>query len=438
MEHKRLFYLCILTFCLSTSFAQQNNRPYEKEPEYEKEPDYVPYSEERYDNFDWNLAKELQGYSFENEIISPISVKMVLAMLYEASTMSTEVELLKVLNLPVSRHATRERFQQIISSLTTISADHTLKIASNIFLNQSLQPLPRYKDTLERYYNVEIKSVNFDKNADAAKDINAWASQATDGHVEELVTPDSLQDALVLLTNAIYYKGMWQKPFNKNFTKTGTFTTSQGRILSDVQYMIHFETYYYSDYKKLNSQVLRLPFKGGISMFIVLPNNPNGLRQLIKNITPKEMQDIRWSLNKHEIYVYLPRFAFKYNAQLKNVLETLGLRRIFQNIASLPGLSTGKDEVKNVVVKDVIQEAGIEINEEGGSVWAASALQLVNKFGTRDTIFNASHPFLFFIEDERSGNVLFVGKMEDPKSAEKMDLFEQILSGQKSIPFTKN
>lgn len=182
-------------------------------------------------------------------------------MLYEASTMSTEVELLKVLTLPVSRHATRERFQQIISSLTTISADHTLKIASNIFLNQSLQPFSRYKDTLERYYNVKIKSVNFDKSADAAKDINAWASQATDGHVEELVTPDSLQDALVLLTNAIYYKGMWQKPFNKNFTKTGTFTTSQGRILSDVQYMIQFETYYYSDYKKLDSQVLRLPFK---------------------------------------------------------------------------------------------------------------------------------------------------------------------------------
>lgn len=438
MEHKRLFYLCILTFCLSISFAQQNNRPYEKEPEYEKEPDYVPYSEERYDNFDWNLAKELQGYSFENEIISPISVKMVLAMLYEASTMSTEVELLKVLTLPVSRHATRERFQQIISSLTTISADHTLKIASNIFLNQSLQPFSRYKDTLERYYNVKIKSVNFDKSADAAKDINAWASQATDGHVEELVTPDSLQDALVLLTNAIYYKGMWQKPFNKNFTKTGTFTTSQGRILSDVQYMIQFETYYYSDYKKLDSQVLRLPFKGGISIFIVLPNNPNGLRQLIKNITPKEMQDIRWSLNKQELYVYLPRFAFKYNAQLKNVLETLGLRRIFQNIASLPGLSTGKDEVKNVVVKNVIQEAGIEINEEGGSVWAATALQLANKFGTRDTVFNASHPFLFFIEDEHSGNVLFVGKLEDPKSAEKADLFEQILSGQKSIPFTKN
>lgn len=186
---------------------------------------------------------------------------MVLAMLYEASIDDTEKEIKMVLNLPVTRHATRDRFQQIISSLTTITADHTLKIASNIFLNQSLQPVTRYRDTLERYFNVAIKSVNFDRSVEAAKEINSWASQATEGHVEELVTPDNLQNSLVLLTNAIYYKGMWQKPFDKNYTKSGTFVTSQGRILSDVKYMINFETYYYSDNKRLDSQVLRLPFK---------------------------------------------------------------------------------------------------------------------------------------------------------------------------------
>lgn len=58
-------------------------------------------------------------------------------------------------------------------------------------------------------------------------------------------------------------------------------------------------------------------------MFIILPNNPNGLRQLIQNITPREMQDLRWSLNKEDLYVHLPKFAFKYNAQLKNVLENV-------------------------------------------------------------------------------------------------------------------
>lgn len=50
----------------------------------------------------------------------------------------------------------------------------------------------------------------------------------------------------------------------------------------------------------------------------------------------------------------------------------------------------------------------------------------MNKFGVPTAIFNASNPFVFYIEDENTGTVLFVGKVENPLQREQPPFREDL------------
>lgn len=88
---------------------------------------------------------------------------------------------------------------------------------------------------------------------------------------------------------------------------------------------------------------------------------------------------------------------------------------MFQNTASFPGIVRGNSNVLRLLqVSDVIQKTGIELDEEGSTVFAASGVNIGNKFGEPQYYFNASHPFLFFVLEETGSNILFMGKVENP------------------------
>lgn len=196
----------------------------------------------------------------ENVIISPFSVKVVLAMLYEGTTGPTELDLKKVLNFPISKHATRERFQLVMNSLRQSGEDQTIDIGSRIFMDSALRPEPRFSENLKKYYESGIETIDFLNPYEAAQVINKWAQNITHDNVKELVNPDTLQDAIMVLTNALYFKGYWRYPFFRNYTIPGTFYTSNNKEVT-AHYMLNYDTYYYYDDKKFDVQFLRLPFK---------------------------------------------------------------------------------------------------------------------------------------------------------------------------------
>lgn len=101
-----------------------------------------------------------------------------------------------------------------------------------------------------------------------------------------------------------------------------------------------------------------------------------------------------------------------------------GLQKLFDNTASLPGIVRGinNQAIKTLFVSDIVQKAGIEVDEEGSTLYAATEVQLVNKFGEPDISFNASYPFLFFLTEQTTGSVLFVGKVENPIHTEPIPL----------------
>jgi serine protease inhibitor len=74
------------------------------------------------------------------------------------------------------------------------------------------------------------------------------------------------------------------------------------------------------------------------------------------------------------------------------------------------GASEGKLKVSNIV-----QKSGIVVDEKGTTAYAATEIELVNKFGGEPKEFVANRPFLFFIEDDTTGAKLFTGRVNNPE-----------------------
>lgn len=375
--------------------------------------DLTPFSGQKFELFDWQLCTSIAEKEPGNVIISPISIKFLLNMLYEGSVGPTARELEKVLQLPKSKSTTRLRTSTILRSLQAPSPQWELDIGTKIYIDRSLSPKNWFQRVLFLYYDAYIEKMNFADHKTSANRINRWVEMITHRHIKNMIPEgESLDQTVLLMLNAIYFKGTWKNLFSEADTYSGPFETPNG--LKDVRYMSQSNHFYYMRSEILNSQILRLPYLGHkFAMYIVLPDTTDGLDVLIKTLDPATLRKQIWMLEETSVYVTLPKFKFRYTSNLKDTLQNLGLKTIFESYGDMRGIINNKN--KTLVVSNVIQKAGIEVNEEGSVVTAATEMQFVNKFGGLEESFNASHPFLFFIEDETTGAIVFVGKYVTPE-----------------------
>lgn len=228
-----------------------------------------------------------------------------------------------------------------------------------------------------------------------------------------------MADSVLILTNALYFKGLWQLPFSKQNTKPGNFRKSPSEVLQ-ADYMTGSGEYHYTESPELGAKILRVPYQSGrFAMFVVLPNAEDGLDDVIRRIDYVTLKQTLQQMNQVEVDVGLPKFKFSDQNSFARVLSDLGLREMFQSTASFPGIARGTYKTpRRLVVSDVIQKTGIEVDEEGTVAYAATDVQVGNKNKEPRAVFNATHPFAFFIEDQQTGSILFAGKVVIPGDAD--------------------
>ncbi|XP_012263958.2 uncharacterized protein LOC105690599 [Athalia rosae] len=375
--------------------------------------DYVPYQGERFDVFDWGLCRNLAKKYTGNMLISPISIKLTLALLYEGAQGQTAHELAGALELPGGRAATRDRFSSVLRSLQASRPEYSFDISTRLVVDQSIKPRQRYGAILKTFYSTDVVIANLTDSHNTAKDINSWVSNVTHGHIKDLITDEaSLKDSVLLVINALYFMGSWRYPFSPSLTRNGVFYTDIDKTIQ-VPYMNNVGHYYYSESPELDAQILRLPYRGQkFAMFIVLPRARTGLQQLTQDINPFVLRRQLWLMDYIPVDLIIPKFKFDYTSHLEGVLREMGIRDIFDNTASLPGIARAKEMAQRLVVSDFVQKAGLQVDEVGTVAYAATEVQIGNKIS--DRTFHVRHPFLFFIEDETTGTVVFVGKVTNP------------------------
>ncbi|KAK7868671.1 hypothetical protein R5R35_006964 [Gryllus longicercus] len=394
----------------SKPYRPESATPAPADAEVEDEDVYVPFAGQRLDAFDWRLVRALDAVARTNAVVSPVGVKMVLGLLHEAASRDSATELRQALGLPPARPSARGTFRRILQSLQEKQDGYIMKVGNRVFLDKAYEPRSSIVKIYQSFYSAEIEQTDFRTPATVKPSINKWVSNFTNGLINQLITNDrQVQDLVSMLLNVIYFKGDWLFPFQKQKTSTGPFYVDSENTVT-VDYMYITRDLFYSESKTLDAKFLRLPYKGNkYSMFFILPNKKHNLNQTIQLITPELVREQLYSLNKTEVKVKLPKFIFQYTVHLKELLQKVGISRIF----------TQSDEINmtknktNMRISKVIQKVGLEVNEEGTQATSVTEVSLENHFGG-PIMFAANHPFLFFVEEEKTGTIVFIGKVIDP------------------------
>lgn len=354
-------------------------------------------------------------------VFSPYSAASCLAMAYLGARGETASEMGKSLHFSLERKLipqTSFQLDQMLLPLGTTGISYELKPAQGLFIDQGVFLLTDFRYAIEKQFRAHLGRMDFSNSKQALITINDWVTARTSGTISALVTPSDLDKSTrLMLLSALYFKGTFVLPFAQEMTRATPFYPTSDTSVT-VQMMEATETLPYSENSLI--QMVALPFKGAtqeggkLALVIVLPKSSANL-----NAVARELENgfTEWltALKPEKVNVKLPKFTQNNRLDLKLALEKLGMEEAFGNDANFQGI----DGMRSLMLDHVIHETLISVDEQGilASAVTTAPMHLKNASPeTPPTLFSADHPFLYFIVDLKSREVLFMGQLKNPKT----------------------
>ncbi|KAM4684559.1 heterochromatin-associated protein MENT-like [Amazona ochrocephala] len=412
-------------------------------------------------SFTLDLYKKLNETSRgQNIFFSPWSIVTALAMVYLGAKGDTATQMAQVLHFnqaareesssettrlslgsPKRRKMDPEHkqaenihsgFKELLSAMNKPRSTYLLKCANRLYEEKTYPLQPKFLQLITSYYNAKPQAVNFKTAAEQARaQINSWVENETERKIQGLLPAGSLNSHTVLvLVNAIYFRGNWEKKFLEKNTSETPFRVSKTKT-KPVQMMFLRDTFLILHERTMKLKIIELPYvENELSMFVLLPDdiddNTTGLELVERELTYKKLAEWTKSANmmKAEVDLYLPKLKVEESYDLKSTLSSMGIQNAFDPVqADFTGMSVKKD----LFISKVIHKAFLEVNEEGTEAAAATGV-LVLRSKAPTMTFKADHPFLFFIRHNKSQTILFYGRLCSPyygrrETGEKLLLF---------------
>ncbi len=352
------------------------------------------------------LAKE-EGA--KNIMISPLSISIAMAMTANGAVDEALSEMKEVLGFGnMNMPDVNEQFEQLIASLVEADKYMTLEIADSLWLDERFAPDVKddFISVLEDYYSAALFTEDFADPATADK-INSWVSEKTHEKIGKIIGEIGANTVMYII-NAVYFKAGWTHPFAKGLTYSQKFQLSDGNIREADLMHAGGDTYTFKIVKE-NYSVVRIPYGRGVFAFYAIVPSGN-VDDFIDKIAQDDINSCFESLRESfDFSLGLPKFRFAYEKSLKDTFKTLGMERIFAG-----GLENISSNVENLHISNIFHKTFIEVDEEGTEAAAVTADSAdTGEDYTPPSVF-ADRPFVFVIRDERTGSILFVGKVEDP------------------------
>ncbi len=350
-----------------------------------------------------------------NVFFSPYSISTALAMTSAGSTGETAAEISKVMRWSQTGDTFHDSFAALTRRLAPPVADHPSKTyvwteANRIWLGVPV--LQSYNDRLKTSYAADAGTLDKDPAKSAAL-INAWTDTHTNHRITQLVSASDLTNASLVLTNAVFFKGSWVTPFHKGSTAkrdfhTSAATTIQADTLADQRHMLYT--------KGTDFAAVRIPYQGGVSFTILLPD-VGKLSEVEKSLTAESFDAASKAMAGAMVDLQLPKFKFQTRQSLAKQLSALGMTNSFSDAAKMTLMAA-----KPLKISDVIHVADIELDEVGTEAAAATAVPqaptaapAVPHEPPTPIIFHADRPFIFVLRHDATGEVLFAGRISDPR-----------------------
>jgi len=348
-----------------------------------------------------------------NLFFSPYSVASALSIAYVGAHGQTATEMAHALRLQELQN-THPAFSALNAALTSSTHGYQIQVANALWIQKGIHIRPQYLETTREHYGAGLKQTDFQASpAQARDDINLWVEENTNGRIEDLIPAGGVTSLTrLILTNAIYFKGTWAKTFPEKNTRPLPFHLANGE---EIEAPLMYQSLESSYAKVKDLQILQLPYEGGqMSLILLLPERLDGLPDLENQLSSDNLSKWIEALERQEVRVYLPRFKMTTLFSLNQPLQEMGMAQAFQ-----PGQAdfSGINGKRDLLIDSVVHKAFVEVNEEGTEAAAATGvvMRTTSVRPAESPVFRADRPFLFFVRHEKTGLILFLGRLSDPR-----------------------
>ena len=351
-------------------------------------------------NFQIKIFQEINKSNIgKNIMISPLSIYHILSLTANGAANKTLEEMVQALSEKNLNELNNNN--KLISS--SISNFKSVELANAVFTR--FKPLENFIKIVEEY------KAKLDELKDAAQ-INKWCSDATHQKIPKIVDKISGTDKMVLI-NAIYFKGIWQQPFDKKSTHLDTFMNFNKQP-KKVNFMNSKEKFDYFEDDSI--QAISLNYnKDNLKALVILPKKKTGINTYIKNFTSEKYHIIIKELINKKVILSLPKFEIDFSDELSSSFQALGMKEAFSKSADFSAMKKEKD----IYISLIIHKTFIKVDEKGTEAAAATAVVMREMSASPPEpvpIMKVDHPFLFIIGNNdlpHENDMIFISKVEN-------------------------
>uniref|UniRef100_A0A671VTZ1 Thyroxine-binding globulin n=1 Tax=Sparus aurata TaxID=8175 RepID=A0A671VTZ1_SPAAU len=328
----------------------------------------------------------------KNIFYSPFSVSTALAALSVGARGETHQQLFSGLgynNTLLTQENVNQAFQMLLNRANEATRGF-ISSGTAVFVDNKFKPRSEFLEVLRQSYLADGFNVDFTNTTDSANTINEYVKEKTNGKIDELVS--NLDPSTVMyLISYIYFKGKrWDLGCN-------TYASSQILHVKMIIFQIPVQMMYmqkqlHSYYDQgINTTVLQLPFNNSYSMLLLLPDDMAVLENDIS----------RGHVTKWVYKLHVPKFSIKTSYSLNDVLTGMGMTDMFGDRANLSGI--------------VVHQATLDVNEAGATAAAATGVSIMAMSSLHTPVLKFNRPFMVIITERNTDNILFMGKILNPK-----------------------
>lgn len=352
------------------------------------------------------LNYEINNNKDNNIVISSLSLNTVLSMTQNGAANKTKDEMLQALELKgIKDNTINEDYRNIISYYNSLKAAN-IKIADSIWIQKGFIVTDSFINTGKENYEAEVNTVDFNKKA-ALDAINNWISDKTAGKIKKF--NDDLSGTTMALINTLYFKSKWAEPFNEKNTSKQSFYLSNG-LKEEIEMMRGTISVQYL--KAKNFAAVRIPYEDqSFGFYVFLPDKGVAMNELLQSMTYDYWNSCLNEFKQSEVSIRLPKFKMDYESELNDMLQSFGMKSAFEiGKADFSRIS----EKSNLYIDKIKQKCYIDVNEAGTEAAAATEVVMKVVAVTNPIEFTVDRPFLYAIVDNKTGLIMFMGKVQKP------------------------
>lgn len=378
-----------------------------------------------------NLAASINAFGFDiwarlpskgNLVLSPLSVSNALTMTYGGARGRTAEQMAKVLHFDteLSPENAMVEFGSLYNEIRLASSSPAiqLRIVNRLFGERQYNFNSDFVSSIDEAFLATIERLDFKQHPDSCRtDINDWVARQTENRIKNLLPPTSItKDTRLVLANAVYFLANWLRRFDEQHSRYDSFKLPGSDGTTGVVMMRQQKT------KQLygevgDVQLVELPYDGNdFSMLVVLPKKDDGLADVEKVIGVNKLTTWKRAVSTRTINLHFPRFELSPDTiDLVTPLKELGMQDAFTSSADFTGIASPSENKDQIWIGDVRSKSFIRVNEMGTEAAAATAVSMLRSMDNTKT-FKADHPFLFFIQENTTGMILFMGRVTNPNA----------------------